>query len=221
MARRLRFSQRKVSETVEDEQWIVSYADMISAILAVLLLMFSFTKIDLNVIDQLQNAISKDNKVASLVELSSKINQEAKKNGLEKDLKVVLDVDGLKLHFLNVAWFDSGKSKIRANEIERYTPIFKVIVEASKNRLIDIEGHTDDVLAKVAKPTFNWELSSDRALALFTYLSNLGINDRDVRLVAYADTKPMKKIDGLTGEALQEARAMNRRVSIFIGEVRN
>lgn len=214
------FSKHKIDSSIDDESWIVSYADMISAILAVLLLMFSFSKIDLNVIDQYQKAINQKSKISSLSEIYSKINQKAKEKGLEKDLKIQLDPNGLTLHFLNVAWFNSGQSKIKLDKIKKYNPIFNIVVKASFQRLVDIEGHTDDTLAIGAKPIYNWKLSSNRALALFTYLSKLGINDRQIRIISYADTKPMKKIIGLSGEALANARAMNRRVSIFIGELR-
>lgn len=217
-----RFSSQfnKQGEQQNEDQWIISYADMISSILVVLMLMFSFTKLDLVKIDSFQRANGQQEKIQSLQVLAQQIEQTSVQQGLQNELKIDLDEDGLKIHFQNVAWFDSGNANIKDKSLSNLDPIFKIIAQASIHRLIDIEGHTDDVLGAKARKTLNWELASERALALFKHLKLIGVNDRAVRLIAYADTKPFFPIIGLKGNDLLEARKQNRRVSIFIGEVR-
>lgn len=215
-SRRIQVAQAEQNE----DQWIISYADMISAILVVVMLMFSFTKLDLVKIDSLQRANTQDIKVESLEVIAQKLQMVSDQQGLEHELKIEIDEDGVTLHFQNVAWFKTGRSEINTGALEKLNPIFKVVAQASKDRRIDIEGHTDDVLGVGAKETLNWELSSERSLALFKYLKSFDINDREIRLVAYADTKPFENINGLEGDALEQARSQNRRVSIFIGELK-
>lgn len=204
-----------------EDQWVVSYADMISAILAVLLLMFSFTKIDLNKIDALHQINSTKKPIETLQDLSTEINKAANEHGLENELKVILDEDGLALHFQNVAWFDSGKHKINEASLSSFNPIFDVVKKASNTRRIDIEGHTDDVLGVNSSQDTNWRLSSERSLALLSYLMKLGFSSETVRLVAYADKKPFKNIEHLEGTELERARSQNRRVTIYIGKLAN
>jgi chemotaxis protein MotB len=80
-----------------------------------------------------------------------------------------------------------------------------------------IEGHTDDVpLHHGGLYASNWELSAARGFSLMRWLQSLGVPETNMSVVAFAHTRPKVSLEGLTGEKLMKARALNRRVVVHI-----
>ena len=92
----------------------------------------------------------------------------------------------------------------------------KVLDEVSKilkmyeDHLIEIEGHTDNVIANNEKYPSNWELSAERAINVLHYLADYGVDENSFSVAGYADTRPKFSND------TPEGRAYNRRVDIII-----
>ena len=75
------------------------------------------------------------------------------------------------------------------------------------NLYLVVRGHADASEAK--PPSSPWELSGARAAAMVRYLAEHNIKPTRMRAVAYGDTRPLKPgID-------EQSRAMNRRVEFF------
>ncbi|MEL6186868.1 MAG: OmpA family protein, partial [Myxococcota bacterium] len=84
---------------------------------------------------------------------------------------------------------------------------------------LDVEGHSDDqpfYRRKGREVETNWSLSGRRASSVVQRLREAGFEAQRLRIVGYAATRPKVPIDGLTDDALEEARSENRRVSILI-----
>lgn len=75
---------------------------------------------------------------------------------------------------------------------------------------IAIEGHTDDRAINTQDFPSNWELSAARAASVARELIGLDINSAKVRIVGYADTKPVNPNTTASG------RQKNRRVNIVL-----
>jgi len=73
---------------------------------------------------------------------------------------------------------------------------------------IAVEGHTDNLPIETAQFPSNWELSGGRASSVARHLISGGMDSRKVRIVGYADTRP------LAGNNQPEGRQRNRRVNI-------
>ena len=71
---------------------------------------------------------------------------------------------------------------------------------------IQIEGHTDNV----GSLAFNMALSQDRALAVSSYLTDLGIDATRVETLGLGPNEP------IADNATEEGRAMNRRVQVLV-----
>lgn len=221
------YYKRKTSNTEVDEQWVISYADMISAMLAVLILIFSVSKFDTQstfIDNDVRSTKNVPEKISSMLNSSSTIpefekhlKKVIKNSGLENSVDLIIFNNELTISFSNVAWFQVGKSFLNTDKLQVYLPIFEVIKTASEGYRIDIEGHTDD--QKGATPIDNWKLSTLRSLNLMQYLIASGFNDRNMRIVALADTSPMVPLDNLSPVQLEKAREKNRRVSIVVKEV--
>jgi chemotaxis protein MotB len=87
-----------------------------------------------------------------------------------------------------------------------------------------IEGYTDDVPISNARFASNWELSTSRAISVMNLMIEGGLDRRRVSVQGFAETRSATDVDltsaqereALAPEALEEARAANRRVVLRI-----
>ena len=75
---------------------------------------------------------------------------------------------------------------------------------------IVVEGHSDNVPISTARFPSNWELSASRAGAVVRHLEARGLNPTRLRASGLADTRPM------ASNGTPEGRSQNRRVEIVM-----
>jgi flagellar motor protein MotB len=190
--------------------WLISYSDLITSILAVLVLVMSFSKIDIEKIDH-ANRLLNDKKLMTLDTLKREFNKIINENNLSKAIKLKLDDNGLNIIMSSAFQFNVNSAKLNKEALKKIEPIFEKVVNISKKREIIIAGFTDNT----GTPERNWELSSQRAYALMIYLMKKGLNYKFAHIRAFASNKPLKIDENLSLEA---QRALNRRVNIIIGK---
>ena len=78
------------------------------------------------------------------------------------------------------------------------------------DRVIRVEGHTDDVPTGGGAFPTNWELSSARALAVVRYLQEAGLNPTRLAAAGYGEYQPIAANDS------PEGRSLNRRIEIVL-----
>ena len=88
-----------------------------------------------------------------------------------------------------------------------------------KNYTITIEGHTDDTPIDTLQFPSNWELSTARASAVVHFFLNQGIPAQKLRAAGYADTFPKAPNHDASGNPLPENQAGNRRVVIKLEKI--
>ena len=204
---------RRVRSGAGETLWFVSYSDLITAILAVLVLVMSFSKIDIEKIDH-ANRLMKDDKLVTLSELKQQYEEVIEKNELTSLVNVVLNNEGLEVNMLSSVQFESGSATLDQKGIKILNPLMAKIVDTSKSREIIIIGHTD----ATGSSKRNWELSSERANSVMLYLMKQGLKDKHAHLIAYASNKPIEKVDvNATSIEKNKTRSKNRRVTILIG----
>ncbi len=207
--------------------WLVGYSDLVTAILSVLVLFVSFSKIDIDKFDHIQKLVTNE-QIETLSQINKKIQLTAKKFHLKELVSTKLDDTGLEINFSSVTQFKPSSWVINDKKIIALMPILQEIITQSKQRDIEIIGHTDDLpyhekyTGKFgAIKLDNWSLSALRAHSLQQYLSTYGLNVDNTKIIAYADTHPKQKISlsTMSKEDLKKARLENRRVSIVIGRL--
>ena len=202
---------KKVIST-DENLWLISYSDLITSILAVLVLIMSFSKIDIEKIDH-ANRLMKDDSLVTLATLQNQYKKIIEKKNLQKFVNIFLDDEGLMINMSSTVQFDVNSAKIDIKKIQLLKPILNKIIQDSQKREIIIVGHTDDTGTAVR----NWELSSQRANAVLLYMMKMGLKSQHVHIVAYASNKPFTKVNGKTKKEKEQERAKNRRVTILIG----
>ncbi|MEQ8285373.1 flagellar motor protein MotB [Thalassospira sp.] len=130
--------------------------------------------------------------------------------GLEKNIRVEENDDGLRIQILDedgTAMFPSGSSGMAEHTRLLLEKVASVVEKMPQD--ISIEGHTDAVPFSRNDGYSNWELSADRALATRRVLEELGLNTgRFAKVAGLSDTDPL----------LPEApeNESNRRISITL-----
>jgi len=205
--------QRRIDLNQDEGLWLISYSDLITSILAVLVLIMSFSKIDIEKIDH-ANRLLKDESLVTLDTLQKQINQIINENNLSKYVHTILNPDGLYIEMSSTLQFKTNSAKLDTQGIKKLQPILDQIVKISQKREIIISGHTDET----GNAKHNWTLSAKRANSVMFYLMDRGLDYNHTHIVAYASNKPYKTDKNLT---IEERRALNRRVSIIIGRSHN
>lgn len=222
-----------------DETWLIPYADMLTLLLALFIVMFAMSQVDkqklAEVSEQFNIIFSGGNgalehggtsavpgKTAGetgidgstmeedrLTDVKEHLEQEISNSGYSDKVKVELNGEGLEISIQDAVLFKSGDSEI----LKEVSPLLLQITKMLKNfdNHIRIEGHSDNVPIKNQKYNSNWELSSARAINVMNFMVGTGQMTPDkFSIQAYAEYKPKYSND------TEEGRSKNRRVEIFI-----
>jgi len=217
------------------ERWLLTYADLITLLLAFFIMMYTFSKQDAQkyneVTAHLKSIFSGGSGIAKKGNLEGKlpvdlqmqigsnamieerIKQEfreiADENGLKNNITVFTDARGVVVRIMDKAFYDEGKADLKQgakNALDKIIPIMKDI----KNH-IRIEGHTDNTPISKGEFKSNWELSVRRATEVVRYIVEKGpIAPDRVSATGYAEYRPIVSND------TAENKALNRRVEIII-----
>jgi chemotaxis protein MotB len=123
------------------------------------------------------------------------------------ELKGKLTVD-----VLDKILFASGEAEVKPEGLAVLQRVIDILKNV-KDKVIRIEGHTDNVKiggALARKYATNWELSAARAINVTRYLQKQGIDPALLASVAYGEYKPV------ADNSTSEGRAKNRRIAIIL-----
>ncbi len=158
-------------------------------------------------LNELQVSASETDRLQASIE---SIEQVAKSKQTElENLQSELTVISLETDVL----FDSGSAQLRPEVEIDLLRLADLIKNIRQNRILSIEGHTDNKALKYnLTRTFqtNWELSAYRAASAAKFLIENGVSKENIRIVGYGEQKPIASND------TPEGRAANRRLEIRI-----
>ena len=212
-------------------RWLLTYADMITLLLALFIILFSISTINKVKLQRLvrdlgggfnsQDAINnppngmttsatKDQLQAMQAQLQSFVSS----NNLQNKVQTKITRDGKKRELVitllsDKQLYDSGKADLKP-ETKR---ILNQVYRALKGRAneVRVEGNTDNVpIANFQFPS-NWELSSARAVGVARYLvEEDGLAPRRISALGNGEYRPKYPNDTAAH------RAANRRVDVVI-----
>lgn len=205
----------------KEELWLLSYADLVTNLMAIFIMMFALSNVDKQKFDAVTSKIGKSKtpklRTDTLDDLQKKIDAEIKAKRLEKIVTTNLSMSGLNVEFMNGVMFDSASSNLSSFAVNEARPILKLLAKSDSKYSLSLEGHTDDVPLKRSKKfRDNWDLSSARGVALLGKMKELGTLETRMNIAGYADTRPKVQVNDKSGKDLEAARAMNRRVVIRV-----
>jgi len=222
---------RKHSEDKENlDRWLLTYADLITLLLAFFVVMYSMSRIDNKKFGQVSDALNtilkggtsvlryqqeqpKDGhgllNLGNLRMVQQKIDDKFRQLGRPDVLQTELTERGLVVHILESTLFDQGSAELKSRALEVLDLVAQELVGRPNH--IRIEGHTDDAPIRTAIYPSNWELSSARATAVVRYFTeNHTILSDHISALGYGEYRPVAPNNSI------ENRASNRRVDVVI-----
>lgn len=206
-------------------RWVVSYADFVTMLLALFMVMYAVLRLDNQKLLEFQDKIQKTFGSKDFIENVTKYHANGnptlgskeleklfKENISQSKLVKLLHGDkGIIIRVNNTLLFSEGSSVIKPQAEKSLSEIVKVLTKID-NPVI-IEGHTDSTPIKNAKYPSNWELSTARSTNIISYMINKGkISPKRLCAVGYGEYMPVADNTSISG------RMLNRRVDIIVLE---
>jgi chemotaxis protein MotB len=204
-----------------DDNWLISYADLLSVIFAMVVLLFGrmlATAADA----PYPPAAVPDAFVAAATTQPSGAAAEATPTSPQEDQLAALVEQrfsgriearrrdrGIALAIPAVALFTSARADLEPAAIPLLTELAATLRQVGDAR-IAVEGHTDDFAVQGGTFDSNWSLAAARANAVTRFLLQQGFAPDRLHSVSYADTRPV------ADNSTPEGRAANRRVELQI-----
>ena len=232
---RTRMRRGKGAEAMESAgmmRWLLTYADMITLLLALFIILFAISNISAvkfnrfaklvsggfsstSPINNAPNggAVGHDHgrtDEANMANAKAKLDQYIAKHGLQAKVQTHVEKQGLVITLLSdKAYYDSGSAQLRPETMR--------VLDAVAGQLrvlpneVRVEGSTDDVPIATAEYPTNWELSAARATGVTRYLvEHDKIAPTRLALAGYGQFRPKFAND------TDAHRQQNRRVDIVI-----
>lgn len=115
----------------------------------------------------------------------------------------------LTVNMVEAILFDSGRAVVKPGGLKILQKVVDIL-QGIKDKMIRIEGHTDNVPIHTAQFPSNWELSAARAINVAHYLQQQGLDPTLLSAVAYGEYRPV------AGNDTEEGKAKNRRIEIIL-----
>lgn len=221
--------RRRLDTAVNRERWLISYADFITLLLALFVVLFASSRLDRKKARQVAHAVTEALHGGDAAEIEPQPAPAAHAkpggNGLPALLeflnsaladeiragKIALNLDsrGLTISLRQAAFFPSGGDEIAPSEYHSLERIANAVRDLPN--AIQFEGHTDSTPIHNQRFRSNWELSAARSIAMLRLFEDrFGLPPDRFAVAGYGETKPVDS----NGSA--EGRGHNRRVDIVI-----
>jgi chemotaxis protein MotB len=223
------------AEKENAERWLLTYADMITLLLALFVVLYATSKQDPVKFQQLavslqrafnihvleasaaNSLISIGDQTSAYVGLTGvgavigpELISYAQKEQLGDQISVTASRDAVVISLGGALTFGSGSSELRPEARAALDLVANSIRGLSDRNPVRVEGHTDDTPPNAGRFPTNWELSAARAGAAARFLAEAGVEPDRITAVGYADTKP------IADNNTPEGKTRNRRVEIWI-----
>lgn len=193
----------------ESEGWLITYLDMITLLLVMMVVMLAFAG-TFNGVGEGSEALARQAGTAAPVELPlpAAPPDAAPVPDLGEDIEVLVEDKRISFRISSEILFESGQADLSLGGLALLRHLLPVLRESPHP--IAVHGHTDAVPIHSVRYPSNWELSGARAGSVVRYFEANGIDKQRLRAVGFADTRP------LADNASAEGRASNRRVELVL-----
>ncbi len=226
--------RRKKTEMNENhERWLLTYADLITLLLAFFIVMYSMSRVDAKKFGAMSSALSgalrgRDLQLreASILRgqssggtspldhgqlsvMQKKIEESVDRAGAKAKVESEMTGRGLVIHITEGALFEEARADLTAGARDVLRVVADEIRDAGNH--LRVEGHTDP--RPISTPRFpsNWELSTARATSVLRFLvDSTGIDPSIISALGFGEFRP--RVPNTT----EENMAQNRRVDIVV-----
>ena len=212
-----------ITEEPDEEEWLVTYADAITLLMAFFVMLVSFSKIDLPMFEAVMAGISeeiglgKDSAQSITQQTVTAIESAAFEMSMEQEIEVQKDDKGVVIEMGSKSFFKPGTAQITdvgLGVIGSWAGI--LTKDQFKYFFVEVEGHTDDDPINTEKFPSNWELSAARAGAVVRVMESENILPFQLKVVGLGSSHPKVPNRDFDGNPLKENQAKNRRIVVHL-----
>ena len=231
--------RRRHEEHSNHERWLVSYADFVTLLFALFVVLFASSYRDKKAIQSVSKAVkngfqdmeafsSSDTSVDNnrimgeaqpstvpanagidMVELQKRLHKALGKEIERQEIQLRMTPEGFVISLHELGFFDSGEARLKPGAGDKIKRIAEVLTSFGLD--MRVEGHTDNIPIHNEAFASNWELSTARAMAVAMMLLNeSGVDPQRLSIAGYGEYHPANSND------TPEGRAGNRRVDIVV-----
>jgi chemotaxis protein MotB len=231
--------RRRREHHVNHERWLVSYADFVTLLFALFVVLFASAYRDKRAIESVSQAVkngfhemaafSSDDRAADslhpigeakpstvpanagidLVELQKKLKKALGKEIERQEVALRMTPEGFVISLHELGFFASGQAQLMPGAADKIKRIAAVLTEYGLD--MRVEGHTDNVPIHNTTFASNWDLSTARAMAVAMMLiGEAGVDPGRISIAGYGEYHPAASNDTADG------RRANRRVDIVV-----
>lgn len=227
--------RREEHEEHIDETWLIPYADLLTLLLALFIVLFASSTIDMqkfNAIKESLNAAFRsgtgimdtqsfsDNLIdkktqttdtmVELRRLKQQMDEYIRENNMSGEIETQITDNYLTLTIRDHALFDSGSAVVKPASRKIIIAMGDILKQYPRYDVV-VSGHTDNVPINTREFESNWDLSSKRALnCMKIILTDKELDPRRFSAIGYGEYRPIESND------TAEGRAKNRRVEVTV-----
>ncbi|MFH1485778.1 MAG: flagellar motor protein MotB, partial [Chloroflexota bacterium] len=221
MARQRASLGRSRAEGKENsERWLLTYADMITLLLAFFVVMFALSNQDLRKYAQLAKSIqqafsfgqikdqitvidlggsrtgtqpgfSELSQMVAFDNIKSSLQSFSDEEGFSGEISATETRDGLAIRLSGDLLFPSAKAMLKPDSLRALDKVAELVSRLPNS--IRVEGHTDDIPPPSGEFPTNWELSTARATNVLRYLAEFGgIAPERLTAAGWGENKPIE-----------------------------
>lgn len=205
------------------EDWIITYADAITLLMAFFVMLLNFSKIDIPMFEEVAAGIKNeigmggDPEVTPTQMMKIDIQDVVYTMQADEVINVGTDSQGVVIELASSAFYVPGSADIRPEAF----PVLRKLAQTLdspryQTYIIEVEGHTDDDPIHTARYPSNWELSAGRATGVVRLFIEQGMDASRMKASGFAEGRPKVPNRDASGAPIRENQATNRRVIIRV-----
>ncbi|MEK4387402.1 flagellar motor protein MotB [Solibacillus sp. FSL W7-1464] len=232
--------RHKKHEEHIDESWLVPYADILTLLLALFIVLFASSSVDEQKLQQMSTVFNDiftgstgvmdntsliqtpDSSIPTgvskymedqehLQETQNRVDEFIAVNELEDQFETKMTEEGLLITIRDSILFDMGRADVKA-EYDSIADELAQLLMFDPPRNVVITGHTDNVPIKTPEFDSNWDLSVMRAVNFMKEIvsGNEQLDSKYFSVKGFGEFQPIATND------TEQGRAKNRRVEVLV-----
>lgn len=194
-------------ENGDGDNWLISYADLLTNLLAFFVLMFAISTVHAARFEAVSEALSGEPR-PGMRELMQKLEGLLATPEFRESFTAEATEEGLAIRLKEEVLFASAHADIAPRGESLVARVATLLAALPPSAIIVVEGHADNLPINTPQFASNWELSAARSVNVVKRFIELGVPRSSISAAAFADTRPVDE------EA--QNRARNRRVVVRV-----
>jgi chemotaxis protein MotB len=204
---------RKKKRESSSERWVVSYADMMTLLFALFVILFAMKQEGVSetvVVETFKSVLSDatTDRLKAYQKLPVEFQTVLEQYLLEGVIDMSVTPRWIEIVVYNENVFGLGSAELNYRSTELLTKISSIL--KAESHPIVVEGYTDSLPISSSRYPSNWELSSARASSVVRFFERQGIDRDSFMVVGYGARNPIGSNETVEG------RSRNRRVIVKI-----